>query len=266
MEKTQTKKPVANVVCIKWGQVYTAHDVNCLYAMVKRNMKKHELRFFCFTDDATGLTPEILSQPLPVMKCNPEDVKYAYQKEAGLCDDELGGLNGQRVLFFDLDVVITGELDCFVSYPLGDDFVIINDWSVKSERVGQATCYSWRVGTLGFIKEYFEAHPKEVVKQFYTASQEYLSAKVIEKWGRLKFWPEEWCRSFKFHALPVWYLRFFVEPKLPEGTKVLAFHGHPKIADAICGVWSPEGLPFFKCVYKTIRPSPWISQYWNMQK
>lgn len=263
MPTPQTQKPVANVVCIKWGRAYTAHDVNCLQAMVKRNMQKHDLRFFCFTDDVSGLNPEIMAHPLPVMNCNPEDIKYAYQKEAGLCDDKLGGLTGQRVLFFDLDVVITGELDSFVSYPKDDDFVIINDWSVKSERVGQATCYSWKVGTLGFIKEYFEAHPKEVVDQFYTASQEYLSSKVIEKWGRLKFWPEGWCSSFKFHALPVWYLRPFVEPKLPEGTKVLAFHGHPKIADAIRGVWEPNGLPFFKRIYKTIRPAPWISQYWH---
>ncbi len=264
MPNTKVQRPIANVICIKWGRAYGAHDVNCLYSMVKCNLKEHELRFFCFTDDAKGLAPEITSKPLPVMNCDPKDVKYAYQKEAGLCDDTLGGLTGQRVLFFDLDVVITGSLDSFVYFPNGDEFVIINDWSVKNERVGQATCYSWKVGTLGFIKEYFEAHPKEVIEQFYTASQEYLSAKVIEKWGSLKFWPESWCRSFKFHALPVWYLRAFVTPKLPAGTKVLAFHGRPKIDDAIRGIWEPDGLPFFKRFYKTIRPSTWISQYWKV--
>jgi len=254
-------KPGANVVCIKWGNRYGAADVNFLYAMVRRNISKHILRFFCFTDNAEGLNSEIISKPLPKMNCDPADVKYAYQKEAGLCDDGLGGLTGQRVLYFDLDVIITGELDCFISYPGEDEFVITHDWNVKKQNIGQASCYSWKVGSLGFIKEYFESHPHEVVRQFRTGSQEYLSAKVIEKWGALKYWPEEWCRSFKFHALPPWYLRPYVQPRLPQGTRVLVFHGHPKIDDAIAGIWDPAGVPLYKKVYKTIRPAPWINEY-----
>lgn len=257
----QDKRQTANIICIKWGEKYSTLDVNYLYAMVKRNVKNYTLNFFCFTDNAAGLNNEIIARPLPIMCCDPEDVKYAYQKEAGLCDDKLGGLEGQRVLFFDLDVVITDELDCFISYPVEDEFIIIHDWNVKKRDIGQASCYSWKVGTLGYIKEYFEKHPKEVVQKFRTGSQEYLSAKVIEKWGELKYWPEEWCRSYKFHALPAWYLRPFVESKLPEGTRLLAFHGHPKITDAIKGIWDPSGVPFYKRIYKTIRPAPWISDY-----
>ena len=43
-----------------------------------------------------------------------------------------------------------------LSFPQSDDFVIIKDWNSKGNRVGQATCYSWQVGTLGFIKKDFE--------------------------------------------------------------------------------------------------------------
>ena len=57
--------------------------------MVERNLQKYDLNFFCFTDDARGLDPKIISRPLPVMNCDPKDVKYVYQKEAGLCDEAL---------------------------------------------------------------------------------------------------------------------------------------------------------------------------------
>ncbi|MGB0935695.1 MAG: hypothetical protein ACPGXY_06500 [Alphaproteobacteria bacterium] len=250
-----------NVICIKWGTAYSAHDVNQLYRMVASNIHKHEVAFHCFTDDTAGLDQSIRTHPLPVMNCPPEKVKYVYRKEVGLCDDNLGDLNGQRVLFFDLDIILTGPIDDFFILPKNDEFYIINDWCTKGDHVGQATCYSWKVGTLGFAKEYFEAHPEETLKRFHTASQEYLSSKVIEKWGKLNFWPEEWCRSFKEHALPVWYKRPFVPPTLPEGTRLLAFHGRPKAEDAIKGIWSPKGVPFIKRLYKTIKPAPWIADY-----
>lgn len=257
--------PMANVICIKWGRYYTAEDANRLYRMVLRNTAAHAVRFYCFTEIAEGLEEGIIVKPLPAMKVPPEDNKYAYRKEAGLCDDDLGGLRGQRVLFFDLDVVITGSLDEMIDFPQGDEFVIINDWNTRGDRVGQASCYAWRVGTLGFVKHYFEQHPKAVVKRFGTASQEYLSSKVIEKWGKLNFWPQAWCRSFKVHALPVWFLRRFVPAKLPEGTKVLCFHGRPKIDDALAGRWAPAGVePFWKILfYKSIKPCGWLEQYWS---
>ena len=261
---TNEQQPVANVICIKWGKsVYTAKDVNRLCAMVKRNVTRHTVRFYCFTEIADGLDADIIVKPLPILNIEKEDRRYAYRKEAGLCDDNLGGLTGQRVLFFDLDVVITGSLDEMIEYPQGDDFVIINDWNTQGDHVGQASCYSWVVGTLGFVKEYFEAHPVEVANQFKTASQEYLSSKVIEQFGKLNFWPEPWCRSFKVHTLPAWFLRRFVTPKLPEGTKVLAFHGHPKIEDALAGRWAPPGEESILKIlfYKTIKPCRWLEQY-----
>ena len=256
--------PIAHVICIKWGRNYYTHkDVNRLYAMVRRHVARHELRFYCFTEIADGLDEGIIVKPLPVLHVSEEDNRYAYRKEAGLCDDNLGSLAGERVLFFDLDVVITDSLDEMIDYPKGEEFVIINDWNTRGDHVGQASCYSWVVGTLGFVKAYFEAHPVEVAKKFYTASQEYLSWKIIEKFGKLNFWPEPWCRSFKVHALPVWCLRRLVPPKLPKGTKVLAFHGRPKVEDALAGRWTAPGAePFLKRLfYKTIKPSPWLEQY-----
>ncbi|MFK5925626.1 MAG: hypothetical protein QM483_03250 [Desulfuromusa sp.] len=252
-----------NVICIKWGGSYPPYYVNRLYNMVERNSTV-PFRFYCFTDSADGLKDGIISRPLPVMNVAPEDNKYAYRKEAGLCADDLGGLTGQRVLYFDLDTVIVDNIDCFFTYPQGDEFVIINDWNTKGDHVGQASCYSWVVGHLGFVKEYFEQHPQEVVKEHFTASQEFLSSQIIKKFGKLNFWPESWCRSFRFHCLPKGVLRHFFTAKIPAGAKILIFHGSPNPHEAVQGVWSTvKKIPFWKRLYKAVKPTPWIEDYWK---
>lgn len=265
--KESVKMKNVNVICIKWGTAYAAEDVNRLYNMVIRNTTKYNVNFICFTDNTEGLLEGVKVMPLPKMNMEPKKLKYAYQKEAGLCDDELGGLTGERVLFFDLDVVIVDKIDCFFEFQEDkeEEFIIINDWNTRGSHVGQASCYSWRVGTLGYIKEYFEMNSEAVIEKFFTASQEYLSSKVIERYGKLNFWPVTWCRSYKQHCLPKFGpARRFVDSKIPEGAKVIAFHGDPKLKDALKGIWSSEKAPsFFKqAIYKTIRPTKWIADYW----
>lgn len=258
-----------NVICIKWGSGYASSDVNKLCSMVKRNTS-FDIDFYCFTDNAEGLSEDVIVKPMTHLNVKPEENKYAYRKEAGLCDDELGGLRGQRVFYFDLDSLIVGNLDEFFRYPQDDKFYIINDWNTKGDHVGQASCYSWVVGTLGFVKRYFEEHPVEVVNKYYTASQEYLSSKVIEKWGKLNFWPEDWFCSFRFHCIPKWPFRFWKTPQIPErkGLKMIAFHGLPGLEEARLGIWCmnpndrkhPRGV---KKLYKHVEPTPWIDEYWK---
>lgn len=255
------KKP-KNVICIKWGDYYSSDYVNKLYDMVIANTT-YPIDFHCFTDNSDGLNKNIIAKSLPSM--NVSQLKYAYQKEAGLCDDELGGLKGQRVLYFDLDVLIVDNIDSFFEYPEDDKFYIINDWNTKGSTIGQATCYSWVVGTLGYVKSDFEKDPEAIYKKFYTGSQEYLSEKVIEKYGKLNFWPDSWIKSFRFHCLPtpfVPFLRKFKMAKIPKYAKVIAFHGYPKMADAINGIWK-EKNPMKRFFYKHLKPVNWIENYWK---
>ncbi|NQV28330.1 MAG: hypothetical protein HQ518_28590 [Rhodopirellula sp.] len=256
-----------NVICIKWGSGYTHVDVNRLFKAIKANTSsKYSLNFICFTENSAELLPGITAKPLPKMNL-PQDkpCRYAYQKEAGLCEDNLGDLHGERVLFFDLDTLIVGSMDGFFELPKENEFWIIKDWD-HGERVGGAAVYSWVVGTLGYVKDYFEKHSEEVYRKYHTASQEYLSDKVVEKHGKMHFWPASWCVSFKRHCVPKWYLRRFVTPCIPSNeAKTIIFHGCPKLQDAIDGVWdSQRGVPLLKRIYKTVLPSPWIEKYWNL--
>ncbi len=264
---------IFNVICIKWGNKYTPDDVNKLYAAICRNTS-YDIRFFCFTEQKDGLSPEIIRQPLPNLDMPQELIFGNHRKASGLCDDNLAGLYGQRVFFFDLDSLIVGNLDALFDYPEGDKFYAINDWAhrhgKKANKIGQASCYSWVVGTLGYIKAYYEQHPEEVKARFGTATQQYVSAKVIEKYGKLNFWPDEWFKSFRFHCLPHPLLRYILAPKMPNQPelKMIAFHGEPGIPEALRGIWStnpksdkyPRG---WKKLYKHVRPSLWIADYWK---
>ncbi len=254
-----------NIICIKWGTSYDAEYVNKLQNMIVRNTS-YSINFYCFTDDATGFNTDIIVKPLPVLNTLEEyQTKYSYRKEAALCDDDLGGLKNERVFFFDLDVVIVSNLDELFEYPHNDGFYIINDWNSKGGEIGQASCYSWTVGTLGYIKEYFEKHPKEVVDKFFTASQEYLSYKVIEKYGSLNFWPDNWFCSFRFHCMPkIGPLRHFKAPQIPyiSGLKVIVFHGVPNPREALRGEWPMREKYSWKRLYKVCKPTKWIEKYW----
>lgn len=262
------KKEPINVISILWGTAYQVEDVNKLLSMITRNTS-HPIHFHLFSNvELPGLDARIIRHPEPLMNISPEDNRYAYRKEAGLCDDTLGGLTGKRVFFFDLDVLIMDNLDALFDYPQGDRFYIINDWNTRGHHVGQATCYSFMVGTLGFVRDEFEQNPKPIISRYGTASQEYLSDKVIEKYGKLNFWPATWFQSFRFHCLPWGPLRHFIMPHKPAPeTKVLAFHGHPDIQSAIAGCWSdpasPKAAKGWKKIYKTCRPTTWINEYWH---
>lgn len=258
MEEKITK----SVICIKWGTCYNAKYVNALYNGVIRNTK-YKVNFYCFTDDSNGFDSNIIVKPLPTM--NITDIRNAYLKEVGLCDNNIGGLNGERVLYFDLDTVIVDNIDSFFELPKDDKFYIINDWNTRGDKVGQGSCFSFVVGTLGYIKDYFEQNYIQVYDKYYTASQEYLSDKVVEKYGKLNFWPEDWSKSFRFHCLPnplIPFLRRFKMAKIPNKAKIICFHGHPKLEDAINGVWQDKHL-WKRFFYKHLKPVLWIKDYWK---
>ncbi len=267
----QKREPV-NIICLKYGTTYGAEYVNKLFGMVMANITV-PFRFYCFTENPDGVDDRVIVKPIPEL--HDADGKQItgfsrWNKEAGMCDNDLGGydLRGKRVLFLDLDIIITGNIDSFFSYhEKDDDFIIIKDWSKgkKNTRFGQASCYAFKVGTLGDIKEYYEQHAAAMNKKYKTASQEFLSDMIVKKFGALKFWPEDWVKSFKYHCLPINVLRWIKTPTQPRDAKIICFQGYPNPEDALVGRWVPRGqkVPFLKRWYKHVRPTKWIAEYWK---
>lgn len=258
---TDSKKiKSVNIICIKWGEYYTSDDVNKLFRATTRNFKEHSVNFYCFTDRQNGLDTAINICDLPNLRSD----KFAYRKEAGLCDNNLGGLTGQRVIYFDLDSVICGKLDRLIDFMNTDEPYITRDYGRDSDKIGGSNLYSWVVGTLGYIKDHYETNADAVISEFGTASQEFLSAQIIEKYGRLNFYPNEWHISFKKHCLRKWPMNFFLEAKKPcPETLLVNFHGDPKVNDAANGSWSTRlKIPFYKRLYKFTKPTSWIADHW----
>jgi len=60
------------VICMKWGTRYASEYVNKIYGMVMRNTNR-PTRLTCFTDDTTGIRPEVNCLPLPEIELR-EDI------------------------------------------------------------------------------------------------------------------------------------------------------------------------------------------------
>ena len=111
-----------NIICMKWGDKFSAKYVNRLYGMVERNLSS-KFRFVCFTDNGDGIRDEVEIQNLPELDLPPGAPERGWRKLT-VFKKNFGGLTG-KTLFLDLDVVIVGSLDSFLTHP--GEFLIAHD-------------------------------------------------------------------------------------------------------------------------------------------
>lgn len=191
---------VLEVACIKVGDRYGAEYVTRLAAGVARHLGRPH-RFVCYTD-----------RPVDGIDCRPPLADPAvlpgwWQKVALFRGDR------PRTLFFDLDVVITGDLAPLADWP--EAVGIIQDWwqpcfnsSVMLIDAGAAPQVWDRFGP-----RWMRAMPGD---------QDWISFVRPDS----ATFPATWCRSYKADRC---------ETAPPAGTRVVVFHGLPKPHD--CGGW-----------------------------
>jgi hypothetical protein len=106
------------IICIKWGAKYSSEYVNRLYWGIVRNTTKR-FSFTCYTEDPKGIqSSEIKIEPIPYFTGD-------WFSKIGLYNQELYHAEDQ-IFYFDLDTVITGDLDDILSYS--GDFIILQDF------------------------------------------------------------------------------------------------------------------------------------------
>lgn len=238
---------MVNVMCMKWGTKYATQYVEVLRSMVSRNLPL-EHRFLCMTDDPTGLSPNIEILPLPELGVDPNAPERGWKKLSAF-QSSLNGVTG-TTLFLDLDIVILDDLSPFFEYE--GDFCIINDWKNPHDYVGNSSVFRFEIGKHPYILEDFLADSAAIRSQ-YRNEQAYLSD-AVRKHGKLVYWPESWCASFKKHCLPKGLSRFFREPKPPNGTKIVVFHGDPKPDEAAIGLRAKGRAPY--------KAAKWVNEFW----
>ncbi len=239
--------PPVTVICAKWGDRYSADYVNRLKSMVTRNLTIPH-RFVCFTDSEDGLDSSVEARPMPEVRIPPPRNLRPWRKVA-LFQNPLADVEG-TVLFLDLDVVITGNIDCFFEHP--GEFCVILNWTVPSDRVGNTSVFRFQAGAHADILEYLEANHTAIETQFRN-SQTFVSRQLGD--NRLTFWPDAWCRSFKVHCIPKGPLRYALTPRLPQDCRIVAFHGKPDPHDAVTG-YHPK-------LWRRFRPTPWVTEHWR---
>ncbi|HET97966.1 MAG TPA: hypothetical protein ENN98_04625 [Desulfurivibrio alkaliphilus] len=247
-----------NVVCMKWGNKYSPEYVNILARMVRRNITP-PYRFICLTDDPAGIEEEVEIRPIPSFtEPAPEYYRQCQAwRKLLLFEDPLYDLTG-KILFFDLDVVIVGNIDCFFAYA--DKLAIVENWSQPNRLIGQASAFCFEVGRYRELLSEYLIHPDETARQYRT-EQVYITRRLGR--GNFEFFPAEWCRSFKFHCMPGGVLNSFFTPRqVGKEARVIVFHGNPNPPEAIAGAWGAP-VPWYKKFYKTVRPTPWLAEYWR---
>lgn len=233
---------------MKWGTKYGPEYVNRLHNMVQRNLT-YEHRFICLTDDSEGFNEGIDVFPLPELDL-PDGAPERGWNKLTVFPETLYDIEG-TTLFLDLDIVIFDSIDCL--FEEEGEFIIVNDWKYPTRITGNSSVFRFEVGKHPYVLSYFLGNLEKVREKFRN-EQAYLTDAIFQN-SKVTYWPEEWCRSYKYHCLPKFPTNYFCTPVIPKNCKIAIFHGNPKLQDAIDGT-KLSARRFSK-------PAPWVSEYWR---
>jgi hypothetical protein len=236
---------------MKWGTKYGPEYVNRLYAMVLRHLKG-DFSFVCLTDRTEGIRAEVRCFPIPELTLPNGEPERGWKKLTTFSPVLVNeyGLSG-TALFLDLDVVIVNDITPF--FEVAGEFLVIHDWKRPWRITGNSSVYRFELGRHPDVLAYFRANT-EKVRAEHRNEQEYLSAFMHDK-GVLTYWPEAWCPSFKYHGIPDWPTNYWTEPFVPEGARIMVFHGECNPPDALAGRRNRA--------FRFIRPANWVARFWT---
>jgi hypothetical protein len=256
--------PRKTVLCMKWGDKYPPAFVNRLYNGVRRNLSP-PFRFLCLTDNPAGLAEGVETHPIPDL---PIDAAFFDKSRHGegwrklvVFGPDIAGLGGP-VLFLDIDVVVTGDLDRLFAFEPGR-FCIIRDWLATRRRVlrrlsgraaqpgadSNSSVFRFDVPAHGYV--YDRLLSSQTAAGSFRLAQQYLGVAV----GERAFWPADWIVSFKRSCRPRFPLNLVRTPAAPADASVVVFHGHPNPDEAIAG--------YDGSVFRRTRPAPWLEAAWE---
>ena len=250
----------ANIICIKWGNLFGPEYVNRLYSGVRRNIKL-DVRFFCMTEHITGLHSDIEILKLPKEDfADPMNAALALSNRQGamrktslfrkgLIPDLEGPLLG-----FDLDVVITGDLTPIWEMSPGK-IVMRHDWieARKGRSTGHGSVFRFDPSLHGYLYSDIAENAFYEVEKARGSEQRYTSHKAMER-GDFDYIPESLVASFKHSCLDLPPLNYFRPPKLPVNARVVCFHGRPKMSEAVAG--------YRGSLMRWSRSCLWLKDHW----
>lgn len=251
---------VTNCICLKFGTLYGPEYVNRLYGGLRRNTQS-DLRFFCMTDDARGFDAGIEVIPLPhepfhdrmfaLMKA--KGWRAPFQKISMFRPGLIADLDGP-LLVFDIDVVITGDIDALRDYMPGK-LCMRREWGSRPgfQSLGHGSVEKIEPARHAYLYDFMAQDPEAALTIFGASEQNYTSLSA-ERAGDFEFFPEKWIVSFKVDCRPKRPLNLFMEPRLPADARVVCFHGRPKMEEAVEGYRAGP--------LHSTRPCKWMRDAW----
>jgi hypothetical protein len=252
-----------NVVCYKWGTRYDALDVNVLYASMKRNISV-PMRFFCITDDASGLRSEI--EAVPIIR---ESMVGNGAKLYTFSEGALGLGSDEYLVCIDLDMVVVDSLDFLLERP-EKQYIVAQHRNPKSISRAHTAVYRVKVGSHREFWDKYIENPAAAAARF--PGRKDVNAFSDQKWmedlyrGRdFDFFPfnkvilfrrdcEARAPSFRLgEKAGRWLsLAMFGEARLPgEGEAIVSFAGLTKPRDVI------------DHYHLHLRRAPFVQQFWH---
>ena len=256
----------ANVICMKWGKLYSGDWVNKLYGMVRRNTTWN-IRFVCLTDDASGIRKEVECLPFPELKLDQQATRSAsgrddpWWRKLSLYSESIHDLRGMT-LYFDLDLLITNNIDPLFSHP--GRFCMMRVWRPErfDKDLGNSSVVRTFIGAEHYVLERFNSRPHKHWIETYDGDQIFVSDTV----RKITFYPSDWCISFKETLPRNGILKFFNKPRLPTEARVVVFHGQNTPTAAMKGEIDPTKSKNPKRrqqnFRRRFRPAPWIEKLW----
>ena len=234
-----------DVVCVKWGTEYSDEYVHILKEMVQRNTNV-PFRFKAFTD---GPITGIDCVPLPTGLNGWWNKLYLFAKH-----HTYDGTLNDRVVYFDLDTVITGNIDFFLEYDR--DFCGIENLGVNNKyeqpdayrNVFQSGVLAWKRDWAHFIYDIFYDRQEEITKNI-RGDGELLHEIFQQLRIPVDLFQHQWPGKLKSYKYQIY------ETGLDEETAIICFHGEPRPHQAINQITYPWGVEF--------KPNPWIVEYWR---
>jgi hypothetical protein len=194
-----------------------------------------DFRFVCLTDDPTDLVEGI--EPIELPRT---DLEYCWNKLL-LFEKQIGDLSG-TALFFDLDVVITGNIDDLFNYRPDESFMGVLDWNRMNNPQYNASVMRYELGKHSYIiNEFYErCKAGSLVKKREWDAYLKSNDKVVyfdesgfryggdQEWTSKQVYPQHDLKSHTFQD--GWILSYKAHGRgsLPQGCKVMVFHGDPK--------------------------------------
>lgn len=190
------------IACLKQGTGYSADYVNNLYNSVNKHCTL-DYTFVCVTDDSTDLLQDIKVIKIPEYVNNikwSEKLPGCWGKPYLFSKDiQLTG----TILYFDLDVVISGNIDKLFDYN-HEEWCTIHDYNPRGKRLSRMNSSVMRfpAGEMSFIWENMLINLESIKERLHGGGKEDQAwiDEQTSKYNYLSFkYPDEWCLSWKFN-------------------------------------------------------------------